>query len=961
MRRLGILLGIVVVAAGCPRRGATPEVDAGPPATPLQRALVLAGAQADDLTLPAAAEAGYTIATSYPIVDAVLAAPLAAGPWADRLGAGLDAADDAAALVDALGVLSPGGNAPPPGVEPGPGGAAAEAEPEGFLRSDLPTPVDALTSARGAIRIEHLRPAVREALVDLAGRLEALHDASADWHADGGGPRTPPRPPEEYFIDGRTGRYRFGTHPIGVQLEFLPDGAALDQRAMTAAAADLLVAARSWGTRLRADLAEQRKQEARARKPGTKPPPPPDTGGPLLHLETTLGAIVVGGRGADRHSGDALLAIDVGGDDVWTNNAGSNFGIPGVAALALDVDGNDRYQSVRPHAQGAGFAGVGVLVDVGAGADGYFAGLHAQGAGFYGVGVLWDDGGDDAYQAEGFAQGAGTFGTGLLVDGGGDDESVVRGRGQGFGSTLGLGALLDLGGDDQRRLGLPGRDRDDPHGGVGQGAGWGTRPYPWVDDVALHGGVGLLYDRAGSDTYYGRARSQGSGWFLALGLLLDRAGDDRYLGEERSQGSGAHLAAGLLVDSGGADAYTGVQSVQGSGDDRAQGLLWDRGDSNDGYSVGPGSGRQGMGRDGQGFARRARALGMLVDEGGDDAYTADRDAMGEVLVPARPVPPPHGVFVDLGGTDVYEKGARRPGSNPADGAAWSSEGLAAGLDTTAADVGFATEGIPATVGPATWDASAEPAPAAPGPRSAAADAFARAEQALRAQLGLGDPPPGEPAPTADVPVAPQRAKTRVLGGDRAGIEALIDTFDRRTEDHSGRDGATLPGWIEAATGLRPGWDRTEARRAWKEAREGVDLAARIPALAALERARFAADDRDAGAMLDALEEAVAAAAGGGIVRDRAARLAAVWAHIHADPESPARHDPALARRLAEASLRWNPAGVGAFVDFAWATLYLDDLDACRRAVEKVALADPDHLDLEVLRAELDAREPGSAP
>ena len=169
---------------------------------------------------------------------------------------------------------------------------------------------------------------------------------------------------------------------------------------------------------------------------------------------------------------------------------------------------------------------------------------------------------------------------------------------------------------------------------------------------------------------------------------------------------------------------------------------------------------------------------------------------------------------------------------------------------------------------------------------------------------------------------------------------LIDTFDRRTEDHSGRAGATLPGWLEAATGVELGWDRTDARALWREAREGADIAGRLPSLRALERARLAADDRDAGAMLEELEQAVAdAVASDSIVQARAARMAGAWAHIHADPEASV-HDPKLARALAEAVLRWDPRDVRAFVDFAWATLSLGDLEFCRSALEKVALADP---------------------
>ena len=488
--------------------------------------------------------------------------------------------------------------------------------------------------------------------------------------------------------------------------------------------------------------------------PGPQSPPQEDSGGPLLHLETTLGAIVVGGRGIDRHSGDALLTIDLGGDDVWTNNAGSNFGIKGAAALALDVDGNDRYQSVRPHAQGAGFAGVGLLLDAGSGADGYFAGVHAQGAGFYGVGILWDEGGDDAYQAEGFAQGAGTFGTGLLIDGGGNDEAIVRGRGQGFGSTYGLGALLDLGGNDQRRLGLPGRDRDDPHGGIGQGGRLGYAALP------------VARRRRAARRSRPALRSRGFGYLLrprpvpGLGVVpgaRDAPGAQRRrpLPRRRTVPRGRARTSPLDCSS----TPPGATHTPECSPSKVRptiaplGCCGTAGSDGDGYSVGPGSGQQGLGRDGQGFARRARALGILVDDGGDDAYTADRDAMGEALVPARPDVPPHGLFFDLGGTDTYEKAARRPGNNPADGAAWSSEDLASGIDTTADYVGFPTTGIPnsfASVGPEV--PVVVPAPAGV---TAASAAYAQAEAALRAIISDGESPEPteEPIVSTDVRVA----------------------------------------------------------------------------------------------------------------------------------------------------------------------------------------------------------------
>jgi len=948
MRRLCALAALLLLVA-CPRK-APDLVAPAPGAAPLDRALTLMERSRDDLTLPRAAEARYTLPTRYGVIDAVLAEPLSLPALGDQLGRSLDAADGAGPLLDALAPLSPAADLSP----------TEAARDTGRHVAGLPLPSEIVASPRWAVRTQHLPAPWPEAVAELALLLEELDAASSGWDTRGAGPTRPDRAAEEFFIDGATGEYRFMTHPVGVQLEFLEHARTLDLGAMEAAARRLTEAALRWEPQLAA-VADQLA----------------GSDGPLIQLDTALGRIVVGSAGRDTYD-KAILAIDPGGDDTWVSNAGSNAGLPGRAALAIDLGGNDTYDSADPHAQGAGFLGVGVLVDFG-GDDTYSAPVQCQGAGFMGVGVLWDGGGDDRYTAEGFAQGAGTLGVGLLVDVAGNDQWGAGSRAQGFGSTGGLGALLDLAGNDQRRVGLPGADPFGPAGGGGQGAGFGTRPLPWDRDVALHGGVGLLYDRAGSDVYFGRAFSQGAAWFASLGLLLERAGNDRYTGERHSQAAAVHLAAALAQDIGGFDTWSGSRQVQAAAADRSVAILDDRGPEADGYRLGPTGPASAQGRfSGQAIVRQAHALAILADAGGDDIHQVDGDALATGVPATRSGDDGLAILLDLGGTDAYE--AKRPptDANPTEGATWF-----AGLIGIGMDLDLASEGLLPHPGWSPWTAPAEPGfhwdgrtePDAwpdPDPGDAAGDAAARWQWARGTfRLWLEAPPaPDDPALATiaelaradrDPRIQRQAGLALLLADDLRGLDAIVNSLSFRAGDNDpSAPAGSIVGTLQAITGQEIDVDARAWRLWWSEHRErfGAD---RLAGWRLLERARLAGEQGDLPRLSALCDQAADAAAGNRILLDRLGALTGTWASVLAHPESHRTHDAATAVQLARQAVRWSPdAGARDWVTLTSALLELGEIDLARRAVEKATLADPDGRRVNALRRAM-GLEPDTPP
>ncbi|MBK7581187.1 MAG: hypothetical protein IPI67_13355 [Myxococcales bacterium] len=157
----------------------------------------------------------------------------------------------------------------------------------------------------------------------------------------------------------------------------------LDQPRISAAAA------------LVARAVEQAKLEAFAGKPL-----------PAVAIDTPIGAIVLGGPGADQYvSGElaerSALLLDVGGDDTYEVPVGAGRrDVP--VSLAIDLGGNDKYgyeivadgndAPTRPPSDAAGRA-------VQFGVQGQtLSRVGRQGSGVLGIGLLWDRGaGNDTY------------------------------------------------------------------------------------------------------------------------------------------------------------------------------------------------------------------------------------------------------------------------------------------------------------------------------------------------------------------------------------------------------------------------------------------------------------------------------------------------------------------------------------------------------------------------------------
>ena len=365
-----------------------------------------------------------------------------------------------------------------------------------------------------------------------------------------------------------------------------------------------------------------------------------------------LGKVIIAGPGDDTHAyptprtlGDSVaFLLDTGGADQYKMPAGANTDGESKASVHVDLGGDDAYVTTKG-GQGAGSNGVGLLWDLGKGADTYQASAGAQGSGARGVGVLLDDGGDDTYKGERGSQGAGMDGVGLLLDLGGNDRYDTFTRSQGFGGPGGVGVLYDLSGNDSYRA-----DPGDPGQGgklrfpapqlpergtasMSQGAGVGER-----DDKGRHhrtGGVGLLRDRAGDDSYMAGVFAQGAAYWFALGMLFDDAGRDQYDALWYGQGAAAHFALALLREGGGGDRYN--------------------------KRLKPASSSLGLGHD--------LAVGWHLDLGGDDHYRAPPLSLGVSSSEGA------GIMYNRGGKDEYTG----PSPGAGDGASWG-EARGIGVD-----------------------------------------------------------------------------------------------------------------------------------------------------------------------------------------------------------------------------------------------------------------------------------------
>ncbi len=471
------------------------------------------------------------------------------------------------------------------------------------------------------------------------------------------------------------------------------------------------------------------------------PAVPRAPGAVLLDEPTPWGRVVIAGAGPNVHRQDALLLIDLGGDDEYRNNAGGTAGRLGAVAVAIDLGGNDRYRTSRDMVQGSGVLGIGILVDV-EGDDTYEAGSLAQGAGIFGVGILADLGGKDRYAARALAQGAGAFGLGVLAETGGDDRYRATSMAQGFGFVGGLGAFIESVGNDIYVLeGGPADPRQPGHTqSLGQGMGMGFRPH-------ASGGIGLLVDAAGDDLYRADYFAQGVGFWFAIGGLVDEAGNDRYVATRYVQGAGIHVAVGVLADAAGDDRYEAHGVAQGVGHDWAAGFLADAAGDDRYAAVALAQG-----------AGSSNGVGVLADVRGRDSLAVAGSTVQGCGIPSRGYPSiglllTHEASV-LGLPVVDGRATRRCGKV---GITLSALGLPSG-------VRWEPEPLPAA-GPAA------PRPEASGPRSPASwpSHSEKLVGLLRQAADQGENPEAE---------AKRRAARRALLADPNALPVLLAALDR---------------------------------------------------------------------------------------------------------------------------------------------------------------------------------------
>ncbi len=335
-----------------------------------------------------------------------------------------------------------------------------------------------------------------------------------------------------------------------------------------------------------------------------------DVSRPVLYeAAASFGKVIVGGTGPNTYTEDAALILDLGGDDLYLNNAGGTR--PGMPlALVLDWGGDDRYVSRENFSQGAGLLGSGILIDLG-GRDTFMSRDGSQGAGFWGIGFLYHGDGNATYSARKFSQGTSQMGIGILAQGRGDDRYLCSYAGQGLGLFGGAGMLFDKGGNDLYQLGGLVPDLRDPAKATqsfGQGFGMGSRADK--DKNGVPGGIGMLIDIQGDDEYIADYFAQGASYYYSLGILDDHSGNDQYFSGRYTQGAGIHSSVGVLIDRVGNDRYYASVGVgQGMGHDFGAGFLEDDGGDDQYYG---GTLVQG--------AATNESLGILFDDVGEDRH-----------------------------------------------------------------------------------------------------------------------------------------------------------------------------------------------------------------------------------------------------------------------------------------------------------------------------------------------------
>ncbi len=279
-----------------------------------------------------------------------------------------------------------------------------------------------------------------------------------------------------------------------------------------------------------------------------------------------------------------------------------------------------------------------------------------------------------------------------------------------FAHPTAVSVALDLNGDDEyeQPVSFPSDNMPYQNGGI-LNPSTSTTSAPGGVQGAAVGGLGILWDRRGNDSYEADEEAQGYGGGVPIlmtpapvlrftilivdappgvGILIDGDGDDDYLASELAQGTGARGGIGVLLDLAGDDNYTAEDRAQGLGTVLGVGVLVDVSGEDDYFLEAEDAHGQGGG-----FAQRADSgfddadvperyyrgtpegpsIGILVDGAGDDSYrggqqgfgptedSAGEDSAGIAL----------GVLLDLDGQDTYDR-PDHEGTTFEDGTCWTS-------------------------------------------------------------------------------------------------------------------------------------------------------------------------------------------------------------------------------------------------------------------------------------------------
>jgi hypothetical protein len=201
---------------------------------------------------------------------------------------------------------------------------------------------------------------------------------------------------------------------------------------------------------------------------------------------------------------------------------------------------------------------------------------------------------------------------------------------------------------------------------MAQGAGYGYRS-DYLTGHSLSGGIGILYDAGGKDSYLCGVFGQGTGYWEGVGVLWDEKGDDRYQGMWYVQGAAAHYAFGYLEDIAGNDTYIAEMNMAlGAGHDFSVGMMLDRagGDTYSAPNLSLGAGN-------------ANGIGVFADLLGNDKYTSTGLTLGKASEATRGSIRERalclGLFIDLDGADTYPPAASWA-KNGARTANWTDRG-----------------------------------------------------------------------------------------------------------------------------------------------------------------------------------------------------------------------------------------------------------------------------------------------